>query len=309
MTGKPLVSVIINCYNGEKYLREAIDSVIAQTYENWELVFWDNQSTDSTREIVVSYKSPKIKYFYAPEHTPLGEARNLAVEKANGEYINFLDADDVWSANKLEEQVKLIVPGEVELVYTLFKLLLEGDVDDDMIKVFFELYTLQYKNSADYKTLLKNDFIVFSSVLLKKELYNKIGGINKNFRQYEDYELLLKCSLLTNFAIAKNSYVQYRIHGSNNSSDNKVVGYKEFNQILHSLPESSERNIAIKKNEARLNWSLYISNALQPTVFIRYCLRGGVFWIMSVMQEKMKRNIIFKINREKIRRSYAEAFE
>ena len=129
MTEKPLVSIIINCYNGETFLREAIDSVIAQTYENWELVFWDNQSTDSTREIVESYNNPKIKYFYAPDHTPLGEARNLAVEKANGEYINFLDADDVWSPNKLEEQVKLLVPGEVELVYTPFKLLLEGDVD------------------------------------------------------------------------------------------------------------------------------------------------------------------------------------
>ena len=304
MTEKPLVSVIINCYNGEKYLREAIDSVIAQTYENWELVFWDNQSTDSTREIVESYKNPKIKYFYAPEHTPLGEARNLAVEKANGEYINFLDADDVWSANKLEEQVKLIVPGEVELVYTLFKLLLEGDVDEGMIKVFFELYTLQYKNSADYKTLLINDFIVFSSVLLKKELYNKIGGINKTFRQYEDYELLLKCSLLTNFDVAKNSYVQYRIHGSNNSSDNRAVGYKEFNQILHSLPESQERNIALKKNDARLNWSLYKNHNIEKSTFVNYLINGGFLWIMLVFFEKIKRSIQYRKNRHLIRTWY-----
>lgn len=305
MTEKPLVSVIINCYNGEKYLREAIDSVIAQTYENWELVFWDNQSTDSTREIVESYKNPKIKYFYAPEHTPLGEARNLAVEKSNGEYINFLDADDVWSANKLEEQIKLIVPGEVELVYTPFKLLLEGDVDESMIKVFFELYKLQDKRDADYRVLLKNNFIVFSSVLLKKKLFKEIGGINKAFQQYEDYELLLKCSLLTKFAFARNSYVKYRIHGSNSSSDNRVVGYKEFDQILRSLPESKERNIAIKKNEARQLWSLYKSKALQVKEFISYCLHGGVLWIILVVQEKLKRNIVYKINSDKIRRTFA----
>ena len=81
----PLISVIINCYNGEKYLREAIDSVINQTYQNWEIIFWDNQSTDSSKQIVTSYKDNRIHYFCAPTHTSLGEARNLAVEKANGE--------------------------------------------------------------------------------------------------------------------------------------------------------------------------------------------------------------------------------
>lgn len=300
MTEKPLVSVIINCYNGEKYLREAIDSVMAQTYENWELVFWDNQSTDSTREIVESYSDSRIHYFYAPEHTPLGEARNLAVEKANGEYINFLDADDVWSSNKLKEQVKLIIPGKVELVYTPFWLLLEGDVDQHMLKVFFELYMLQNKKDADYKILLKHNYIVFSSVLVRKELYVRIGGINNAFKQFEDYELLLKCSLLSKFASASLAYTRYRIHGSNSSSDNRIVGYKEFDQILHSLPESRERNIALKKNEARHIYSLYKSKALGSKEFISYCLHGGVFWTFLAMQEIIKRNIVYIINRGKI---------
>ena len=65
----PLVSVIINCYNGEKYLREAIDSVIAQTYSNWEIIFWDNQSTDSSAEIVKSYNDDRIKYYR--DNTPI----------------------------------------------------------------------------------------------------------------------------------------------------------------------------------------------------------------------------------------------
>lgn len=109
MTEKPLVSVIINCYNGGKYLREAIDSVIAQTYENWELVFWDNQSTDSTREIMESYGDSRIHYFYAPEHTPLGEARNLAMNKINGLFFSFLDADDLWLCTFLERAVSVLV--------------------------------------------------------------------------------------------------------------------------------------------------------------------------------------------------------
>ena len=80
MTEQPLVSVIMNCFNGEKYLREAIDSVQAQTYENWELIFWDNQSTDVSAGIVKSFDDPRIYYFYAPKHTHLYEARNYAIE-------------------------------------------------------------------------------------------------------------------------------------------------------------------------------------------------------------------------------------
>nr|MCH9813328.1 glycosyltransferase [Campylobacterota bacterium] len=75
---QPLVSVVINCYNSDTYLKEAIESVFNQTYQNWEIIFWDNQSTDRSAEIIKSYNDNRIKYFYAPVHTPLGEARNLA---------------------------------------------------------------------------------------------------------------------------------------------------------------------------------------------------------------------------------------
>ena len=77
MSKKPLVSIIINCFNGEKYLREAINSVIAQSYENWEIIFWDNKSTDKSAKIFQSYNDKRLRYFLAPFHTELlYEARN-----------------------------------------------------------------------------------------------------------------------------------------------------------------------------------------------------------------------------------------
>ena len=79
---KPLVSIIMNCFNGERYLKEAINSVLEQQYNNWELIFWDNQSTDSSAQIFLSYNDDRFKYYYAPLHTPLYEARNYAVEKS-----------------------------------------------------------------------------------------------------------------------------------------------------------------------------------------------------------------------------------
>ena len=114
---EPLVSVIMNCFNGEKYLRKAIDSVLAQTYRNWEIIFWDNQSTDRSAKIFKSYNNQNLKYFYAPKHTLLYEARNFALEHAIGELYAFLDVDDWWDTKKLEKQIPLFDDPEVGLVY------------------------------------------------------------------------------------------------------------------------------------------------------------------------------------------------
>ena len=107
MTETPMVSVIMNCFDGETYLPEALDSVLAQTFEDWEIVFWDNQSTDRSAEIFNSYADPRFRYWYAPDHTLLYEARNYAIERARGEFIAVLDTDDWWLPHKLEKQLPL----------------------------------------------------------------------------------------------------------------------------------------------------------------------------------------------------------
>lgn len=118
---EPLVSILMNCYNGEKYLREAIESVLAQTYHNWELIFWDNQSTDRSAEIFRSYFDKRLKYFFAPNHTLLYEARNCTVEKCSGSYIAFLDVDDYWEESKLEKQMGVFkTDPNVAMVYSNF---------------------------------------------------------------------------------------------------------------------------------------------------------------------------------------------
>ena len=103
-----LVSVIMNCYNGEKYLREAIDSVYSQTYKDWEIIFWDNASTDRSAEIAKSYNS-KLKYFRGEKTIPLGAARNKALEKCSGDYVAFLDCDDLWMEDRLKKQMELML--------------------------------------------------------------------------------------------------------------------------------------------------------------------------------------------------------
>jgi glycosyltransferase involved in cell wall biosynthesis len=105
MKNSPLVSVIMNCYNGERYLREAIDSIYAQTYTNWEIIFWDNFSTDASASIVRSY-GEQVKYHKGESLVPLYEARNLALEHCQGDVVAFLDCDDAWLPNKLNAQIE-----------------------------------------------------------------------------------------------------------------------------------------------------------------------------------------------------------
>ena len=111
MREKTLISVIMNCHNGETFLEESLKSLFAQSYENWELIFWDNLSTDNSKKILKKFNDKRIKYYLSDNFTNLYEARNLAIEKASGKYISFLDTDDLWTKDKLKKQLSADIIG------------------------------------------------------------------------------------------------------------------------------------------------------------------------------------------------------
>ena len=108
MKKKNLVSIIMNCHNGEEYLNKAINSIIKQSHKNWELIFFDNSSKDRSAEIVKSYKDKRIKYFKS-RFVRLGVARKMALKLCKGDYLTFLDTDDFWNKNKLKYQLNEMV--------------------------------------------------------------------------------------------------------------------------------------------------------------------------------------------------------
>ena len=116
MNDKPLVSILMNCYNGEKYLKEAIDSVFSQTYKNWEIIFIDNCSTDKSAKIAKSYDKEKLKYYKTENNLQLGAARNWGMKFVNGDFLSFLDTDDVWLSEKLQFQLN-IMEEDISFVY------------------------------------------------------------------------------------------------------------------------------------------------------------------------------------------------
>ncbi|MCS2852351.1 glycosyltransferase family 2 protein [Bacteroides fragilis] len=114
---EPLVSFIVNCYNGELYLKRCLDSILTQTYQNWELIFWDNASTDHSKEIFTSYGDKRFKYFNSDVKVSLGQARAWAVDVCRGDYISFLDVDDEWLPQKTEIQIREIQKDSYVLSY------------------------------------------------------------------------------------------------------------------------------------------------------------------------------------------------
>lgn len=213
---KPVVSVIVNCYNGAKYLRQAIDSVLAQTYPDWELIFWDNQSTDESADIIRGYGNPKIKYFYAPEHTLLYEARNYALEKASGEFLAFLDVDDLWMPNKLEMQIPLFADPAVGMVCGNYWVLNERS---NKRKLAFRgtLPTGRVLND-----LLKFYFVGLVTLVIRKTALTSMEyGFDPRYHIIGDLDLVTRLSTTWNLGCVQESVAVYRVHGDNESAKNR----------------------------------------------------------------------------------------
>lgn len=121
MQDKGLVSIITPTYNCAKFIGETIDSIIAQTYENWELIIVDDNSSDNTEEIVKQYKDSRIKYYRNDSNKGAAVSRNFALSLAKGKWIAFLDSDDLWLPSKLEKQIGFMVKNNYFFTYHGYK--------------------------------------------------------------------------------------------------------------------------------------------------------------------------------------------
>ena len=211
MISTPLVSVLMNCYNGELYLNEAIDSIISQTYKNWELVFWDNQSTDNSKAIFDGYKDSRLKYYYAPEHTDLGGGRANAFKHLIGDYIAVLDTDDVWLPDKLEKQLQLFTDQDVGIV-----------ISDTL---FFNttkertLYDGNYPPEGDvFRELLTDYFVSLETLILRKSVIDRLNyGFDADFSFIADFDLVLRVAQISKLAICKEVLAKWRVHPESDS--------------------------------------------------------------------------------------------
>ena len=220
---QPLVSVIMNCYNGETYLTESVESVLSQTFKNWELIFWDNKSQDQSSQIFKSYKDERLKYFFANEHTSLYKARNLAIEKSQGDLIAFLDTDDLWKKNKLELQVDLFKNPEVGVVFSNLWMIKKNMQNKKLYS------TEKLPSGSIYDQLIKNYNVGIITAVINKKFYLKLKKkFDERFSIIGDFDLFLRLSKICLFASIQDPLASYRLHGKNLSIIDKEKEIQEF---------------------------------------------------------------------------------
>jgi glycosyltransferase involved in cell wall biosynthesis len=205
---KPLVSIIMNCLNGEEFLKFSIKSVIEQNYKNWELIFWDNKSTDSSLKILKSFKDKRIRCFCSKKRTVLYDARNQALRRAKGKFIAFLDVDDFWVKDKLSKQIPKFKNKQVGLVYSNF----------------YKYYDLNRKKEIAFKNklpkgnvtkyIIKNYQIGILTVILRKSFLIKKNVFDFKYDLLSDYDFILNFSLKHNFDCIDKPLAFYRIHNN-----------------------------------------------------------------------------------------------
>ena len=207
----PSVSIIMNCYNGEKYLKKSLQSVINQTYKNWELIFWDNRSIDKSKEIVANFKDKRIKYFKSKKFNSLYEARNLAIRKSRGKYICFLDTDDWWIKKKLMSQIELIRKNpEINFIFSNVYLYFQKK----KVKKLYFNYSVPDGKITQF--LLNNYIIGILTVMVKKDIFQK-KKFNNYYNIIGDFDFFINLSLKEKFLCIQKPLAYYRVHEENYS--------------------------------------------------------------------------------------------
>jgi glycosyltransferase involved in cell wall biosynthesis len=238
------VSIILPVYNGEDTITETIVSVQKQSYSNFELLIVDDGSTDNTLLKIKEIDDPRIKVFTC-QNQERAIARNKGISKAEGEYIAFLDADDLWTSDKLELQVLALEKSpEAGVAYSWIKFI------DEQGQYLFSREPLYYQGNV-YSDILVNNFISCgSNILVRREVINLIGEFDHLMIPAEDWDYNIRLASHCSFTVVQKYQVYYRIQSPailKKVSSMEVAMLKVIEKAFQATPISSQplRDIAI----------------------------------------------------------------
>jgi teichuronic acid biosynthesis glycosyltransferase TuaG len=258
-----LVSVITPAYNAQKYIAQTIESVLSQTYTHWEMIIVDDGSTDQTAATIKPFlKDSRIKYVYQTNGKQ-GKARNLGIKHAQGKYLAFLDADDLWHATKLEKQLDVFSKHPVDAIYAQGWIFNDEDGFDLANAKLIErdvLLGMQPSKEFTQKLLQKNQ-IPALSLIVKKNKVDAVNGFGEEveIQNAEDYQLWLKLADSgCNFYGMEERLFYYRVHANQSTFSNTYAPVPSIwaieNLKLVSVSQSQKKEAMInmlKKNIMR----------------------------------------------------------
>jgi len=255
----PKVSVIIPTHNRASFVCEAVESVLNQTFKDFELIVVDDGSTDKTRESLEKYR-PIIHYIYQ-EKRDRSEARNTGIKAAKGEYLAFLDDDDMWLPDKLKKQVNFLdMNPDIGLVHTLIEFIDEnGCLLPEQTKHHFRLYEEAIKRGYTYAEMSKLCIMFISTVIVRKECFDKVGFFDSDTVSFEDWDLYLRIALYYRIATIAESLVRYRMHKNQTTLSGFIPGYIQTS-LKHLNLMNSNNNLSWRK-KVNHNFCLHLATA------------------------------------------------
>lgn len=226
-----LVSIITPSYNSEKFIQTCVESVMAQTYINWEMIIVDDASQDTSREkmIYLSHNESRIKTIFLDKNIGAAQARNIAIRKATGKYIAFLDSDDFWEPHKLEKQVSFMSKHNIGFSFTTYQSISEDGLNN--------LNIIKAPSKLTYHSYLKNTIIGCLTVVIDKE---KIGDFEMpDIRSSHDMALWLQIMRggITAYGLDEN-LAKYRVVSSSNTAD-KIKAAKDVWKVYREVEKLS----------------------------------------------------------------------
>ena len=258
MIQNPLISVIIPAYNAEQFLDETLESVLSQTYENWECIIVNDGSTDNTESVAKKWceKDARFRYFYK-ENSGASDTRNLGIKEARGEYIAFLDADDILTPDSLEVRINVLIEQNVDLVAT--KLQHFTDKLPKVSKNNARQDALYYAKEGLTQLMVFNK-VTPSTVLCKKSVMDTIGGFTWQ-KKAEDLHCWLKV-LFAGYKIYRidETLLLYRLVENSMSSIDRGCSKEVFEIIYRFKDEILSLDI---------DFQIYINHWLRKYVFLQ----------------------------------------
>ena len=272
----PIISIVIPTYNHAKFIRKALESVINQTYKNWEAIIIDNNSTDDTNKIINQYDDPRIKYLKINNNGVIAKSRNLGIKEAKGEWIAFLDSDDWWTKDKLEICFNKI-DKNVDFIHHASEYVFKT-------KSFFKKKIIKGRelkkpilNDLLIGSITKGSQISNSSVIVRKNILLKIGCLNENkiLVGADDYDTWLRIAHITDQFL----YI------------NKKLGY----YLFHDANEQKKRDMSTAQRLAIKGFLYLFNNQQKLNLEIKLRYISGNYNYLNNNYKKAKKDLMFVI--------------
>lgn len=284
----------MTCYNGDKYLSKALHSVISQTYSNWELIFWDNQSTDNSKSVLNSFKDKRLKYFYSPKFTNISSAKNYAIKKVKGSLVAFLDVDDWWHKDKLKKQIKLFHDSNVVITATNFWIYSHKKNN------YWKFNKKNIKTKKILDSQLKDYRIGLLSIMIRRSALSDMNRImNPNYHIIGDFDLVIRLIANYKFDYIHEPLAYYRLHSNNETNKRRKNQADELNRWISDI--SVEDKIIKNKNfkfiKNKINYILAMDRILSSDKKNSYEFLGKMFMSYSkfkVLTALILPNLIIK---------------